>query len=80
MKVLILCNHIGGLLSFRQEVVRAMIEDGHEVVISAPSSDRDDEVWALGCLLVSKGFNRRGTNPIKDLELVLYWREVDKKD
>lgn len=79
MKVLILCNHIGGLLSFRQEVVRAMIEDGHEVVISAPSSDRDDEVWALGCLLVSKGFNRRGTNPIKDLELVLYYVRLIKR-
>lgn len=79
MKILLLSNSINGLLSFRQEVVKALIEEGHEVVVSAPSSNQDDEILALGCKLITKEFRRRGTNPVNDLGLLLYYVRLMKR-
>ena len=70
-KILILTNSIGGLYSFRKEVVTTIINNGFEVVISCPSGDM---VWTdffkgIGCIIISTGFDGRGTNAWRELLL-----------
>jgi len=80
MKVLLLANNIGGLLSFRKEVVEAIIKDGNEITISAPYDDRYKEVTEMGASYVDIAIDRRSTNPIKDLSLIRHYIKLIKKE
>ena len=78
--ILVLTNNIGGLHSFRKEVMKAMVDEGYKVVISHP--DEDDRIayfTGIGCEDVLTEFNRRGMNPVKDLQLLMKYRKLIKK-
>ena len=79
MKVLILTNNIGGLHSFRKEVMKALRDKGHEVIISAPFEEKKAYFESIGCMMIDTQFNRKGTNPIKDIGLMLYYRKLIKQ-
>lgn len=78
--VLVLTNSIGGLHSFRKEVMNAMVDAGYKVVISHPDEDeRSIYFEEIGCKNVFTPFNRRGMNPVKDLLLLMkYCRLINK--
>lgn len=79
MKILILTNNFVGLNSFRKEVVKALIDKGNEIVISAPFDEKKAYFEEIGCHLIDTQFNRKGTNPIKDLGLMLRYRQLLKQ-
>lgn len=79
MRILILTNNLGGLQSFRKEVIKALKDEGHDVIISAPSDPNIVYFTEIGCSLIDTQFNRKGTNPIKDILLVLNYRRILKK-
>lgn len=78
--ILILTNSIGGLYSFRKEVVKAIIDAGLEVHISVPDTDSEkaDYFRKIGCHFLLTKFNRRGTSPIADLKLFITYRRLMK--
>lgn len=79
-KVLILTNSIGGLHSFRKEVVKAIVDAGYEVTISAPEMVAKANYFTeIGCKVELIDFNRRGTNPVADLKLMLRYRKLIKQ-
>ena len=80
MKVLILANNIGGLISFRKEIVEAILKTGHEVTISAPYDNRMKELEAIGAKCVGIEITRRSTNPIKDFFLIINYIRLVKKE
>ena len=78
--ILVLTNNLFGLHSFRKEVMKAIIDEGYELYISAP--DDDDKITFfddIGCHVVKTDFNRRGMNPVADLKLLLTYRKLIKK-
>lgn len=82
MKILILTNNFAGLYNFRKEVIKALVDKGYHVVISAPSKDDAMKVaWFenIGCKLIETPFNRQGTNPLADIKLVLRYRKLIKQ-
>lgn len=79
-KVLILTNSIGGLHSFRKEVVKTIVDAGYEVTISAPEMvNKANYFTEIGCKVELIDFNRRGTNPVADLKLMLRYRKLIKQ-
>lgn len=78
MKILILTNSYGGLHSFRKEVVQALRDTGHKVVISAPFDEKTHFFEEMGCKLIDTKFNRKGLNPLKDFALMLRYRKIIK--
>ena len=78
MKILILTNSIGGLHSFRKEVVKAIVDAGYEVVISVPDADnpKADYFTGIGCQVIQTTFNRRGVNPVADMKQMLTYRKM----
>ena len=80
MKILILANSAGGLLSFRKELLETLIDRGYEVIVSLPVKDRIDEVIELGCKVEVIPIDRRGTNPIKDLKLIRSYIRILRKE
>ena len=79
-KILILTNSIGGLHSFRKEVVKAIVDAGYEVYISEPDDDERVRYFEeIGCHIVKTDFNRRGMNPLEDFKLMLKYRMMIKQ-
>ena len=77
--ILILTNSIGGLHSFRKEVVKAIRDAGYEITISAPFDPKKVYFEEIGCSLINTQFNRKGMNPAKDGCLVLYYIKLLKR-
>lgn len=77
-RILVLANKISGLHSFRKEVIKAIIDAGYDVYISAPDDDvRVKYFENIGCHIVKTSFNRRGMNPVADLKLMItYWKMI----
>ncbi len=75
--ILILANSIGGLYSFRKEVVKAIVDEGYKVVVSVPfdESEKTRYFQNIGCEIVASKVDRRGTNPLRDLSLLLHYRQ-----
>ena len=81
MNILVLTNFIGGLHSFRKEVIKAIKDGGYEVYISVPD-DGDDRVGyfeGIGCHIIKTQLNRRGMNPVADMRLMLAYRKMIKQ-
>ena len=76
-KILVLTNNIGGLYSFRREVVKAIIDAGYEVFISEPDDDEREEYFErIGCHIIKTSFNRRGKNPFAEIKLLLSYLKI----
>lgn len=79
MKILVLTNNFGGLYSFRKEVIKALIDEGHSVIISAPFDEKKEYFEEIGCTVIDTQFNRKGMNPVKDFSLMLYYYRLMKQ-
>ena len=79
-KVLVLTNNIGGLHSFRKEVMKAIVDAGLMVYISEPDDDERVKYFEdIGCHIIKTVFDRRGMNPIADFKLMLKYRRMIKQ-
>lgn len=78
MKILILANNDIGLYNFRKELIERLIKEKNEVYISLPNGERIKDLEKLGCTFIETSVDRRGTNPIKDLKLILKYRKILK--
>lgn len=77
--ILILTNNIGGLHSFRKEVVKAIVDTGYEVYISEPDDDERVKYFEeIGCHIIKTAFDRRGMNPLADFKLMMTYRKMIK--
>lgn len=78
-KILILVNDVSTILQFRCELVKALIDEGHEVIVSVPKSERISEIEALGAKVVETKVARHGKNPFKDLKLLRDYKKLLKE-
>lgn len=77
-RVLILANYDEGLYKFRKEVIEALVKD-YEVFVSVPDGKYISLIEELGAKVFVTEFNRKGTNPIKDLSLVFRYKSILSK-
>ncbi len=67
-KVLILANSSSGLYGFRNELVLKLLKK-YEVYASLPDETNNKELSEEGCKIIKTSINRRGMNPLEDLNL-----------
>lgn len=77
-KVLILVNHVVVIYNFRKELVERLLSEGYQVIISSPYGEKIDELVSMGCNYIELTIERHGTNPIKELKLVNYYKKLMK--
>ena len=77
-KVLILANNDIGLYKFRKELIQELIKS-YEVYISLPNGEFVESLKKMGCKFIETSINRRGTNPVTDLKLLLNYKRIIKK-
>lgn len=78
MKIMILTNHDLGLYKFRKELLETLLKD-NEVFVSMPKGIFTEKIIEMGCKYIDTSFERKGTNPLKDLELLKFYKQVLKE-
>lgn len=71
-------NHNITIYKFRKELVERLISDGYRVVVALPVTEETSSIIDLGCEVIDIPVERRGTNPIKDFNLLLKYFKVLK--
>lgn len=79
MKILILANNDVGLYNFRKELIEKLIKLKNDIYISLPYGERVEDLKKLGCKFFETYVDRRGTNPIKDIKLLMKYKKLIKK-
>lgn len=79
MNVMMVINSSYGLYSFRRELVEALLEKKHRVTIVAGNSDKVEYFRNLGCTVELSDFDNHGTNPLKEMQLLKYYKAQIRK-
>lgn len=79
MKVLVLSNFGMGLYKFRKELLQELIKQGNEVFLSLPNDEYTPLLENLGCNYIESKVDRRGTNPIADMKLLITYTKIINK-
>ena len=78
--ILVLTNNIGGLFSFRKEVMKAIIDEGFSLYISEPDDNEKAKYFeSIGCKIIKTKFERRGMNPLADFFLMIRYIKLIHK-
>jgi len=70
MKVIIALNTAWNAVNFREGLLRALVADGHEVVVVAPHDDYASRIAEFSCRYVPLPMDNKGANPLRDLLLL----------
>lgn len=73
--ILIASNVTGGLYEFRQELLETLTKD-NKVSVLALKTGHIDDLLNLGCEVIEPPLERHGTNPLKELKLVSYYKKI----
>lgn len=75
-RVLFLSNHFITLYSFRKEIINEMVKQGYELYLSLPEDEDNKYFENLGCKIILTKIDRRGVNPLKDLQLIWFYKKM----
>ena len=70
MKVMFVANKDITLFLFRKELIQKVLDDKHEVVILCPDGPKMKYFIGLGCKHINIPIDRRGKNPIKEINTI----------
>ncbi|MDE6767586.1 MAG: glycosyltransferase family 4 protein, partial [Eubacterium sp.] len=79
MRILVAANFDVGLYKFRKELLQEFINRGHQVYISLPKGDLVAPLVEMGCEFIETDIDRRGTNPLTDIKLIMSYKSILKK-
>lgn len=72
MKVAVFANSDWNLYNYRRPLISVLLKKGYEVLALAPGCAYREDIEQLGCSFIEiKNIARKGTNPLKDLRLIL---------
>lgn len=80
-KICLVSNTSWSFLRFRTDVIRSLVNAGHEVVLLAPHDEHTEQLGRLGArIILLKSLSRKGLNPIKDLMLYREFMHIYKEE
>lgn len=79
MKIAIVLNTSWNVYNFRLGLIKAFKENGHQVVVLAPSDQYSQRLTDLGYEFHPIKMDSRGVNPVKDSRLILELYQLYKK-
>ncbi len=79
MKILIIASDGKFLLNLKKELIERMSEKDHDIFVSAPESDADEDLKKIGCKILRSRIDRRGLNLFKDISTYTDYKKAIKK-
>lgn len=77
-KVLMISNVTSGLVSFRSELIERLSTE-YEVIVLAPDNGKRDVLESLGATVIPMEMERHGTNPLKEMKVVSFYKQKIKE-
>lgn len=78
-KIVIISQYSPSLINFRGDLIRAMVELGHEVICLGPEAGFEQPLQELGADYRQISLHRTGLNPLKDVKTLFSLRKVLKE-
>lgn len=78
-RIALITNHDDDVYCFRKELIEKMIEKGYEVIVSCPYGEKLDLMKNINFVHDDVYIDRRGTNPVYDLKLMMHYKKMLKK-
>lgn len=79
MKITLIANDTTFIYNLRMEILKKLIEEGHQVTVLCQFRSHTEELEQIGCKLYDIPIGRRDTNPLADLKLFQKFFAVLKK-
>ncbi len=77
--IALLTNNDDDVYCFRKELIEALIQEGYEMLISCPDGPKFELMKDIPYIYDNPDIDRRGTNPVKDLGLMMHYRRLFKQ-
>lgn len=77
--IALLTNNDDDVYCFRKELIEALIVDGFQMIISCPDGPKFELMKDIPYIYDNPYIDRRGTNPMKDLGLLMHYRKLFKQ-
>lgn len=71
MTIGIVINSSWNIFNFRSGLIKHFLSEGHRVVAISPDDGYAEQLTKLGCTFCHADMDARGTNPLRDLRLIL---------
>ena len=79
-KITIVCNHLNGLFNAREELLNVLLKNKYEISVIAPANDKTEKLVNMGIKFIPIDMELRGTNPLKDYNLLKNYKIILKKE
>lgn len=80
MKALLFANTDWYLFNFRRSLAAGLREAGYEVVLVSPNGPYGPQLEKLGFRWIAAPMERRSLNPLRELKLILWLRQLMRKE
>ena len=77
--ITLLTNNDDDVYCFRKELIEALIGDGYRMLISCPNGPKFELMSNIPYIYDNPEIDRRGTNPVKDLKLIVHYWQLFRK-
>lgn len=78
-KIALLTNHMDDIYCFRKELLECLYEDNYNILICCPQGDKYELLNDIKFEYIDIAIDRRGTNILKDLRLLINYYRILKK-
>lgn len=79
-KILFITNHSYMFWQFRRELVESFLDSGREVLIATPFAGHEKDLEGLGARVIETKLERRSVNPLGELKLISFYRNLIRKE
>ena len=79
-KILFITNHSYMFWQFRRELVERWLDCGWEVLIATPFAGHEKDLERLGTRVFETRLERRSVNPLGELKLIRFYRNLIRKE
>ena len=77
-KIIIVSNTSWSIIKFRLGLIKELINQGCEVTVVSPLDEYTKDIKLLGCYYKNINIDNKGSNPIKDIILILNLKKIYK--
>lgn len=77
--IALLTNNDDDVYCFRKELIEGLIEEDYDILISCPYGPKFELMKEISYIYDNPKIDRRGTNPLKDLGLLMHYHQLFKR-
>ncbi len=80
-KIAVVANTAWNLVNFRMGLMHKLRDSGYEIIAIAPEDGYQKQIEAAGFKFIAiENLDRKGTNPLKDIRLILELRRIYRRE